>query len=53
MGLSGTVLVSADGGATWRLEQQADRKGLSGALLLPSGALLAVGEDGARTVKLQ
>ncbi len=53
VGLSGTVLASVDGGATWRLEQQADRKGLSGALLLPSGALLAVGEDGARTVKLQ
>jgi photosystem II stability/assembly factor-like uncharacterized protein len=53
VGLSGTVLVSTDAGASWRLEQQADRKGLSAALLLPSGALLAVGEDGARTVKLQ
>jgi photosystem II stability/assembly factor-like uncharacterized protein len=53
VGLSGTVLLSADGGATWRLEQQADRKGLSAALLLPSGELLAVGEDGARAVRLQ
>jgi photosystem II stability/assembly factor-like uncharacterized protein len=51
VGLSGTVLLSGDAGASWKLAQQADRKGLSAALPLPSGGLLAVGEDGARTVK--
>ncbi len=52
VGLSGTVLVSADAGIGWTLAQQEDRKGLSAALPAAAGALVAVGEDGARRIAL-
>jgi photosystem II stability/assembly factor-like uncharacterized protein len=44
-GLAGVLLVSGDGGRSFRLEQQADRKGMSAALLV-GGKLLTVGEGG-------
>ena len=52
VGLSGTVLLSSDRGITWSLRQQADRRGLSAALPDGAGALVAVGEDGARRIAL-
>jgi photosystem II stability/assembly factor-like uncharacterized protein len=44
-GLAGVLLVSRDGGHSFRVEQQADRKGMS-AVLLVSGKLLTVGDGG-------
>jgi photosystem II stability/assembly factor-like uncharacterized protein len=44
-GLAGVLLVSSDGGHSFRVEQQADRKGMSAALLV-GGKLLTVGDGG-------
>jgi len=44
-GLAGVLLVSTDGAHTFRVEQQADRKGMSSALLV-GDQLLTVGEGG-------
>ncbi|HUI63092.1 MAG TPA: YCF48-related protein [Steroidobacteraceae bacterium] len=53
VGLSGVVLVSRDNGQSFALTQQADRKGLSAALALDSSTLVAVGEGGARLIRLE
>jgi photosystem II stability/assembly factor-like uncharacterized protein len=45
-GLAGVLLISNDGGRTFRVEQQADRKGMSSALLVGE-RLLTVGDGGA------
>jgi photosystem II stability/assembly factor-like uncharacterized protein len=45
-GLAGVLLVSTDGGHTFKVEQQADRKGMSSAVLV-GDQLLTVGEGGA------
>lgn len=50
VGLSGTVLVSHDGGAHFTLQQQADRKGLSAAVVTGPARILAVGEGGSRQI---
>ena len=44
-GLAGVLLVSSDGGHTFHVEQQPDRKGMSAALPV-DGKLLTVGEGG-------
>lgn len=45
-GLAGVLLLSSDGGHSFRVEQEADRKGMSSALLV-GDQLLTVGEGGA------
>lgn len=50
-GLAGVLLVSGDGGRTFRLEQQADRKGMSKGVLVGE-RLLTVGENGANLREL-
>jgi photosystem II stability/assembly factor-like uncharacterized protein len=52
VGLSGVVLVSRDGGASFRLEQQSDRSGLSAAAAAGPQSLAVVGEGGARVLTL-
>ena len=47
VGLAGTVLVSTDGGRSFRLEQQADRQGLTTVLPDGNGQLVLLGEFGA------
>ena len=53
VGLAGVVLVSDDGGRTFRLLQQADRGGLSAVLAVSDAELAAVGEDGANLISLE
>jgi photosystem II stability/assembly factor-like uncharacterized protein len=50
VGLSGTVLVSDAAGASWSLQQQEDRKGLSALLPLDGSRIVVVGEVGPRVV---
>jgi photosystem II stability/assembly factor-like uncharacterized protein len=50
VGLSGVVLVSYDGGKSFALLQQDDRKGLSGVLAVGADTLLTVGEGGAKLI---
>jgi photosystem II stability/assembly factor-like uncharacterized protein len=52
VGLSGAVLLSEDDGKTFRLRQQADRKGLSALLGLGATELLTVGEAGIKAIPL-
>lgn len=52
VGLSGSVLVSRDGGHRFSLLQQADRIGLSAAVTAGDGILVAVGEHGAKLIGL-
>ncbi|TLY62023.1 MAG: hypothetical protein E6K52_06505 [Gammaproteobacteria bacterium] len=52
VGLSGVVLVSHDGGKSFALLQQDDRKGLSAALAPNADTLVTVGEAGARLIRL-
>ena len=51
VGLSGTVLVSRDGGRTFELMQQPDRKG-AWAVIRASGGVVVAGEGGVRRVEL-
>jgi photosystem II stability/assembly factor-like uncharacterized protein len=53
VGLSGVVLVSYDGGKSFALLQQDDRKGLSGVLAVGADTLLTVGEGGAKLIALR
>jgi len=52
-GLAGVMLVSGDGGETFRLTQQDDRKGLSALLPGPAGAVVVAGEGGVRTLRIE
>jgi len=52
VGLSGVVLVSGDGGRSFALMQQEDRKGLSAARAVGRDTLVAVGEGGARRINI-
>lgn len=52
VGLSGAVLVSRDAAHNFKLQQRADRKGLSGAVPAGDDALLVVGEAGIERVAL-
>ena len=45
-GLAGTVLVSSDGGRTFALHQQADRKGMTAVLQTAGDDLVMLGESG-------
>jgi photosystem II stability/assembly factor-like uncharacterized protein len=50
-GLAGVLLVSGDGGRTFRLAQQADRKGMSKGIVVGE-RLLTVGENGVKLREL-
>jgi photosystem II stability/assembly factor-like uncharacterized protein len=50
--LAGVLLVSTDGGHTFSVQQQADRKGMSSALLV-DGRFITVGEGGVHTRPLK
>jgi photosystem II stability/assembly factor-like uncharacterized protein len=52
VGLSGVVLVSRDGGRSFALMHQEDRKGLSAAKALGPETLVVVGEGGARRINI-
>jgi photosystem II stability/assembly factor-like uncharacterized protein len=52
VGLSGVVLVSRDGGRSFALMHQEDRKGLSAARAVGGDTLVVVGEGGARRINL-
>jgi photosystem II stability/assembly factor-like uncharacterized protein len=52
VGLSGVVLVSHDAGKSFLLMQQEDGRGLSAALAVGGNTLVAVGEGGARLIKI-
>lgn len=52
VGLSGVLLVSRDAGRSFLLVQQEDRKGLSAATGVGGNELVAVGEGGARLIKV-
>jgi photosystem II stability/assembly factor-like uncharacterized protein len=52
IGLSGVVLVSHDAGRSFLLMQQEDRQGLSAAMAVGDNTLVAVGEGGARLIKV-
>jgi photosystem II stability/assembly factor-like uncharacterized protein len=52
VGLSGVVLVSRDGGRSFALMQQGDRKGLSAARVVGGDTLVVVGEGGARRINI-
>jgi photosystem II stability/assembly factor-like uncharacterized protein len=49
-GLAGSLLVSRDGGASFELRQQENRKGMAAALAAGDGRLLVVGEGGIRMI---
>ncbi len=49
-GLGGAVLVSKDGGHTFDLSQQANRRGISKVVETPDGSLLLVGEFGVKAL---
>jgi photosystem II stability/assembly factor-like uncharacterized protein len=51
-GLAGVMLVSGDGGETFRLTQQDDRKGLSALLPGPAGTVVVAGEGGVRSLRI-
>ncbi len=51
VGLSGAILLSRDGGRSFSVSQQADRKGIAAALV-GDGALITVGEGGVKVVSL-
>jgi photosystem II stability/assembly factor-like uncharacterized protein len=53
VGLSGILLVSHDGGKSFALKQQTDRKGLSGVLAVGAGTLVTVGEGGVKLIALR
>ena len=46
-GLAGVVLVSVDGGHSFRVHQESDRKGFDAVAAAPGG-IVVVGEAGAR-----
>jgi photosystem II stability/assembly factor-like uncharacterized protein len=50
-GLEGAMLVSTDGGHTFRVHQEADRKGFDAAAAVPGGVVVC-GEAGARRLTL-
>jgi photosystem II stability/assembly factor-like uncharacterized protein len=52
VGLSGVVLVSRDGGRSFALMHQEDRKGLSAVNAVGSETLVVVGEGGARRINI-
>jgi photosystem II stability/assembly factor-like uncharacterized protein len=52
VGLSGALLLSNDGGATFKLFQQADRKGLSALLGQGVSELITVGEAGIKGIPI-
>ena len=49
-GLSGTLLVSRDGGLTFTLQQREDRLGIASILQTEDGGLILTGEGGARRI---
>jgi photosystem II stability/assembly factor-like uncharacterized protein len=51
-GLGGTILTSSDGGQTFELHQQANRRGISAAVETGNGSLLMVGEFGVKVAAL-
>ena len=51
VGLSGAILVSRDGGRSFSVSQQPDRKGIAAALL-SDGVLATVGEDGVHILRV-
>jgi photosystem II stability/assembly factor-like uncharacterized protein len=53
VGLSGALLLSRDGGETFTLQQQADRKGLSAVLPIGATELLTVGEAGIKAIPVE
>jgi photosystem II stability/assembly factor-like uncharacterized protein len=46
VGMSGTVLVSRDGGETFELVQREDRKSMTSVLATGTGGLILFGEGG-------
>jgi photosystem II stability/assembly factor-like uncharacterized protein len=52
VGLSGVVLVSRDGGRSFALMHEEDRKGLSAARAVGGDTLVVVGEGGARRINI-
>jgi photosystem II stability/assembly factor-like uncharacterized protein len=52
VGLSGNLLVSGDGGSSFTMHQQPDRKGLSAVIADDTGAVVAVGEGGAKVIEV-
>jgi photosystem II stability/assembly factor-like uncharacterized protein len=50
VGLSGALLLSHDGGETFQLRQQPDRKGLSALLAFGVTELITVGEAGVKAI---
>jgi photosystem II stability/assembly factor-like uncharacterized protein len=52
VGLSGAVLVSHDGGKSFVLMQQEDRRGLSAAMAVGTHSLVVVGEGGVRRIEV-
>ncbi len=53
VGLSGTVLLSRDGGETFTLHQQPDRRGLSAVLSIGVTELITAGEGGVRSIPVE
>ncbi len=49
-GLGGAILISQDGGRSFELHQQANRRGISAIVDAGGGSLLLVGEFGVRMV---
>ena len=47
-GLGGTLLISSDGGSTFQLLPQLDRRGISSLVEVGDGQLLMVGEFGVK-----
>jgi photosystem II stability/assembly factor-like uncharacterized protein len=52
VGFSGVVLVSRDDGHSFTLLQQTDRAGLAATVAVGDGRLVAVGEDGAKVIRI-
>ena len=53
VGLFGTVLISENKGKRFSLKQQPDRKGISAVIRARDGALVLIGESGARRIALE
>ena len=52
-GLGGTLLTSSDGGSTFELLPQPDRRGISAIVETGDGQLLMVGEFGVKTILVE
>jgi len=51
-GLGGAVLFSSDGGRSFELHQQANRRGIQAIVEIDNGKLFMVGEFGVRTLSV-